>query len=58
MIAKVPEYDYEAVKDKVDRLIASAQRHYTLETVGLMKELVPEFISNNTAYQSIKVKGL
>lgn len=57
MIAKVPEYDYEAVKDKVDRLIASAQRHYTLETVGLMKELVPEFISNNTAYQSIKVKG-
>lgn len=57
MIAKVPEYDYEAVKDKVDRLIASAQRHYTLETVGLMKELVPEFVSNNTAYQSIKVKG-
>ncbi len=57
MIAKVPEYDYEAVKDKVDRLIASAQRHYTLETVGLMKELVPEFVSNNVAYQSIKVKG-
>ncbi|MBL7683112.1 MAG: polysaccharide biosynthesis protein [Flavipsychrobacter sp.] len=56
MIAKVPEYDYTAIKDKVDKLIASAQRHYTLETVGIMKELVPEFVSNNLTYESIKSK--
>lgn len=56
MIAKVPEYDYTSIKDKVNKLIASAERHYTLETVGLMKELVPEFTSNNAAYNSIKVK--
>ncbi len=55
MIAKVPEYDYLMIKDKVERLIASAQRHYTLETVGLMKELVPEFTSSNATYESIKV---
>lgn len=56
MIAKVPEYDYVAIKDKVDKLISSAQRHYTLETVGIMKELVPEFVSNNVTYESIKTK--
>lgn len=56
MIAKVPEYDYAAIKDKVDKLISSAQRHYTLETVGIMKELVPEFTSNNVNYESIKTK--
>ncbi len=56
MIAKVPEYDYVAIKDKVDKLISSAQRHYTLETVGIMKELVPEFVSNNVTYEPIKTK--
>ncbi|OSZ82372.1 polysaccharide biosynthesis protein [Chitinophagaceae bacterium IBVUCB1] len=56
MIAKVPEYDYAIIKDKVDKLIASAQRHYTLETVGIMKELVPEFVSNNLTYESVKAK--
>jgi len=56
MIAKVPEYDYAAIKGQVDKLISSAQRHYTLETVGIMKELVPEFVSNNITYESIKTK--
>jgi FlaA1/EpsC-like NDP-sugar epimerase len=55
MIARVREYDFPIVKDKVDKLIASARQHYTLETVGLMKELVPEFNSNNAAYDSIKI---
>ncbi len=52
MIAKVAEYDYEVVKAKVEKLIASARQHYTLETVGLIKDLVPEYISNNTAFQT------
>lgn len=51
MIAKVSEYDYEVVKAKVDKLLASAKQHYTLETVGLIKDIVPEYISNNSAYQ-------
>jgi FlaA1/EpsC-like NDP-sugar epimerase len=56
MIARVSEYDYAVVKEKVDKLIASASRHYTLETVGLIKDLVPEFMSSNVAYQSTNVK--
>lgn len=52
MIAKVAEYDFELVREKVNTLIASAKQHYTLETVGLIKDLVPEYVSNNSAYQT------
>lgn len=52
MIAKVAEYDYEVVRGKIDKLISSAKQHYTLETVGLIKDLVPEYNSNNVAYQN------
>jgi len=55
MIARVREYDFSTVKDKIEKLIGSARQHYTLETVGLMKDLVPEFVSNNIAYSDIKV---
>lgn len=53
MIADVRQYDFAEVEKKVDKLIKSAQNHYTLETVSLMKDIVPEFISNNTAYEKI-----
>jgi len=52
MIAKVAEYDYEVVKEKVEKLLGSAKQHYTLETVGLIKDLVPEYTSNNSAFQN------
>lgn len=58
MIAKVQEYDFGYVKGKVEKLIASARQHYTLETVGQMKELVPEFVSANSIYGSIKIDKL
>lgn len=56
MIAKVREYDYPLVNSKIEKLIACARQHYTYETVGLMKELVPEFISNNSTFESLDAK--
>lgn len=53
MIADVREYDFATVARKVDRLVNSARQHYTLETVHLMKDLVPEFVSNNVAYEKV-----
>jgi FlaA1/EpsC-like NDP-sugar epimerase len=50
MIADVRQYDFAVVEKRVEKLINSARQHYTLETVFLMKELVPEFVSNNAAY--------
>ena len=52
MIARVREYDFLAINDKINKLVASARRHYTLETVAQMKELVPEFTSNNSIYEN------
>jgi FlaA1/EpsC-like NDP-sugar epimerase len=55
MIADVREYDFAVVEKKVNKLINSARQHYTLETVFLMKDLVPEFVSNNVAYENMNV---
>lgn len=55
MIAQVREYNFLAIKAKIDKLISSARQHYTLETVALMKDLVPEYVSNNSAYSSIQI---
>ncbi len=55
MIAKVAEYDFDTVKEKVDKLVNSARQHYTLETVGLIKDLVPEYTSSNKTYAEAKV---
>ena len=53
LIADVREYDFDLINTRIEKLIASAKRHYTLETVYLMKELVPEFVSNNVAYEKL-----
>jgi FlaA1/EpsC-like NDP-sugar epimerase len=53
MIADVHQYDFDLVDKKIEKLIKCARQHYTLETVHLMKDLVPEFVSNNVAYEKI-----
>ena len=39
LIAKVAEYDFNVVNQKIQKLIQSAGKHYTYETVALMKEI-------------------
>jgi FlaA1/EpsC-like NDP-sugar epimerase len=55
LIANVRQYDFSLIEKRVDKLIKCALQHYTLETVYLMKEIVPEFISNNIAYEKINI---
>ncbi|HTN46503.1 MAG TPA: nucleoside-diphosphate sugar epimerase/dehydratase [Flavipsychrobacter sp.] len=57
MIANVREYDFITINEKIERLIHLAKSHYTLETVALMKEIVPEFISNNSVFQKLDKQG-
>ncbi|WP_118972064.1 nucleoside-diphosphate sugar epimerase/dehydratase [Taibaiella koreensis] len=57
MIATVREYDFASVYTQVDDLIDLAQKHFLMETVGKMKEIVPEFISNNSIYQKLDANG-
>lgn len=53
MIARVREYDFLDVNERIEQLIASADKHYITPTVAMMKQLVPEFISKNSAYEQL-----
>ncbi len=57
LIADVREEAYEEVKDKIDKLISLADRGLHLEVVSLMKNIVPEYISNNSKYQDLDRKS-
>ncbi len=45
MIANVHQYDFETVEKRIDKLVKCARQHYTMETIYLMKDLVPEFVN-------------
>ena len=50
-IAEVREYDYDEVARDIDDLIDIAKRFVNMETVKKMKEIVPEYKSNNSVYE-------
>ena len=63
MIARVREYDFEAVSKQVEDLIETSAATATTNlastpftTVRKMKQLVPEFISNNSIYEQLDNK--
>lgn len=49
-IADVRPYDYEQVRRDIDELIRVSTDYDDMATVKKMKEMVPEFISNNSVY--------
>ena len=49
-IASVREYDYGEVSKAIDELIALSLEYDDMATVKKMKEIVPEFVSNNSVY--------
>ena len=51
MIAKVREYDYEAAVENEERLLKQSYTFDDMEIVRIMKEIVPEFKSNNSKYE-------
>ncbi len=50
-IAQVREYDYAAVSKDIDELVEIAQTFDKMATVKKMKEIVPEYKSNNSVYE-------
>ncbi|MEI8135877.1 MAG: nucleoside-diphosphate sugar epimerase/dehydratase [Bacteroidota bacterium] len=53
LIGKVREYDYEEVKSIIDELIKSFNTQNNELIVQRMKDLVPEFKSNNSVFQKL-----
>jgi len=52
-IAQVREYDYKQVSRDIDDLIALSSQFDDLATVKKMKEIVPEYKSNNSIYEEL-----
>ena len=52
-IAQVREYDYKHVSNDIDELIALSGKFDDLATVKKMKQIVPEYRSNNSIYEEL-----
>ena len=53
MVARVREFDFDQINSKVDELIKTSRLTKPFTTVILMKQLVPEYISNNSIYEQL-----
>jgi FlaA1/EpsC-like NDP-sugar epimerase len=56
MIASVREYDFELVEKNITELITLFKTQQNDKIVGKMKELVPEYISNNSPFEKLDTK--
>lgn len=52
-IANVREYDYSEVERNIEELIEVSKQYDDMLTVKKMKEIVPEFKSNNSVYEAL-----
>lgn len=54
-ISSVIYHPYQIVQEKIEELLALAQRNDDYEIVRKMKEIIPDYISANSCYQNIDV---
>lgn len=52
-IAEVREYDYATVSKEIDALIELSKQYDNMATVKMMKDIVPEYKSNNSVYEQL-----
>ena len=52
-IAQVREYDYEKVNNDIENLVEISKQYDDMATVKKMKDIVPEFKSNNSVYEQL-----
>jgi FlaA1/EpsC-like NDP-sugar epimerase len=52
-IAEVREYDYDTVCKDINELIEISQQYDDMATVAKMKQIVPEYKSNNSIYEKL-----
>ncbi len=57
-ISKVITYPYQDVVDNINALLDLNKQNSETAVVNKMKEIVPEFISKNSAYESLDKKDI
>ena len=55
-IARVREYDYTEACRQIEHLVEVAKTYDAMATVKFMKEMVPEYVSNNSVYSVLDKK--
>lgn len=53
MVAQVREYDFQSVSMSITNLIKASSQYKDRQVVIMMKDLVPEFKSNNSIYEEL-----
>lgn len=56
MIATVREYDYDEVKERIQKLIDVSYTYDQMKIVSAMKDIVPEFVSKNSCFEALDKK--
>ena len=56
MIGKVREYDYDEIAPNIDNLVDMAWNFNDEVIVGAMKEIIPEYISQNSKFETLDKK--
>ncbi|MDX1463400.1 MAG: polysaccharide biosynthesis protein, partial [Marinirhabdus sp.] len=61
MISSAPAGDFEKIKEKAEKIVRTATKKEDQNVVRLLKELVPEFKSENSVFSKLdkpKVKAI
>lgn len=56
MISTVREYDYDEVKERIQKLIDVSYTYDQMKIVAAMKDIVPEFVSKNSCFEALDKK--
>jgi FlaA1/EpsC-like NDP-sugar epimerase len=56
-VAKIKEYEFESISKAIDELISLFPLQNNMNIVSKMKQIVPEFISNNSMYEVLDKPG-
>jgi FlaA1/EpsC-like NDP-sugar epimerase len=56
MIARTKQIDALSISDQISNLCTASSKSQNLEIVALIKEIVPEYISNNSKYEVLDAK--
>lgn len=56
MIATVREYDYDEVRERIQKLIEVSYTYDQMKIVAAMKDIVPEFVSKNSCFEVLDKK--
>ena len=56
MIAKTKKLNVQEIEDKIENLCAINTKMQNLEIVSIIKEIIPEYVSNNSTYEVLDTK--